>query len=60
MRSDRPFAPAPYPPTPPARGEQVAETATVALMQPTGRWLTVLGPMSDLAIVCQRLAPKRS
>jgi hypothetical protein len=39
------------------RGQQVAETATLALMQATGRWLIVIGPMTDYAVVCRRPAP---
>jgi len=38
-------------------GKQRAETATVALMHATGRWVIVIGRMTDYAIVCRRPTP---
>jgi hypothetical protein len=56
-RSDHHFARADVHPLN-RRGNQVAETATVALMQATGRWLIVIGPMTDFAVVCRHPAPR--
>lgn len=56
-RTDRHFASAAVHPLN-RGGKQVAETATVALMQATGRWLIVIGPMTDFAVVCQTPAPR--
>jgi hypothetical protein len=56
-RTDRHFAGAAVRPLN-GHGKQVAETATVVLMQATGRWLIVIGPMTDVAVVCQAPAPQ--
>jgi hypothetical protein len=55
-RSDRHFARADVHPLNRQR-KQVAETGVVALMQATGRWLIVIGPMTDYAVVCRHPAP---
>jgi hypothetical protein len=56
-KSDRYFASAAFHPLN-RRNRQVAETATVALMQATGRWLVVIGPATDFSAVCQAPAPR--
>lgn len=36
---------------------QLSETATLVLMEATGHWLLVIGPMTDVAVVCRATAP---